>query len=75
MDKPYYMEGLGKAQPLKRMECPCCGTVQPPHSAIAYCDDCNTDTCGHHEEDETLDMIEWCVKHVVYETEVCDGDT
>ena len=28
--------------------CPCCGTVQPAHSAIAYCDDCNNDTCGHH---------------------------
>ncbi len=27
--------------------CPCCGAVQPAHSAIAYCDDCNTDTCGH----------------------------
>ena len=30
--------------------CPCCGTPQPLHSAIAYCDDCNTDRCGHHEE-------------------------
>ena len=30
--------------------CPCCGAAQPAHSAIAYCDDCNTDTCGHHAE-------------------------
>ncbi len=29
--------------------CPCCGAVQPAHSAIAYCDDCNTDRCGHNE--------------------------
>ena len=35
---------------MTRQTCPCCGTLQPPHSAIAYCDDCNTDTCGHHND-------------------------
>ena len=32
-----------------RLRCPCCGAPQPAHSAIAYCDDCNRDTCGHHD--------------------------
>ena len=35
-----------------RLICPCCGAKQPLHSAIAYCDDCNNDTCGHHEGQE-----------------------
>ena len=30
--------------------CPCCGAVQPAHGANPYCDDCDTDTCGHHDE-------------------------
>lgn len=34
--------------------CPCCATPQPQGSAIAYCDDCNTDTCGHHIDAEEL---------------------
>ena len=74
MDKPYYMKGLSKPEPLVRRECPCCGAEQPPHSAIAYCDDCNTDTCGHHIEDETPMMMAWCVKHHEYETEGCNAE-
>ena len=64
MDKqaPQYMRGLSKPEPLVRMTCPCCGAEQPAHSAIPYCDDCNTDTCGHNPEDETLDMFGWCLR-------------
>jgi hypothetical protein len=76
MDKPPpYMRGLTKPEPLVRLTCPCCGTEQPAHSAIPYCDDCNDDSCGHHPEDETMDMMLWCVRHREYETEGCDGDT
>lgn len=43
------------------MDCVCCGTPLGGHSAIAYCDWCNTDSCwyvdyrdcrevSHHEE-------------------------
>jgi hypothetical protein len=35
-----------------RFLCPCCGAPQLLGSAIAYCDDCNRDTCGHWPVDE-----------------------
>ncbi len=41
------LEAPSRAVEEEKSRCPCCGAVQPVHSAIAYCDDCNTDTCGH----------------------------
>ena len=52
-DRPHYMKGLSKPEPLVRVE----PEVEP------------------EPEDETPMMMFWCVRHAVYETEVCDGDT
>jgi hypothetical protein len=41
------LEAPCRAVEERKTRCPCCDAVQPAHSAIAYCDDCNTDTCGH----------------------------
>ena len=72
-DKPAYMRGLSKPTPLPQLVCPCCAAVQPVHSAIAYCDDCNIDACGHNDDDETLDMFTYCWKCRDYhETGGCD---
>ena len=75
-DKPAYMRGLTRPVPATHLTCPCCGAEQPPHSAIAYCDDCNDDTCGHQIPalDETPMMMFWCVEHRAYETEGCGLD-
>ena len=50
-DRPHYMKGLSKPEPLVRVE----PEVEP------------------EPEDETPMMMFWCVRHHIYETEVCDG--
>lgn len=41
------------------IRCRCCGaTGYPISAAVPYCDDCNTDTCGHWEQDEALRRLE-----------------
>ena len=67
-DRPHYMKGLSKPEPLVRVEDPCDGGLDCPGLWGVDCPD-------HPAEDETPMMMFWCVRHAVYETEVCDGDT
>jgi len=48
-NNPEYLGSREKVAFENPKRCPCCGLEQPLHSAIAYCDHCNNDTCRHRD--------------------------